>query len=283
MRNFPNSLLPEILDNRDLRPEMLGGIWKDTELPKKSFRIGEALQVRSQGSDMTCTTRMKMSMLERTEKVPLKDEWDWMKTAVLLKKSPEEINRTGVTLRDAFKTPVKVGALEEQYSVMDFNKDGRVECTKPERYDLSLDHNALIHKQASYFKADNRMGDRFDSILLSLWQNKRYDRTVGAGVYWHWQWSDSKDGVVEKISGERGSGHAIEIEGYEKLPSGKEYLVILNSGGKDVGDNGRFYFPRDVINESANLGAKMFVDCTEKQIKRLLNPPWYSRWFRIFN
>ena len=101
------------------------------------------------------------------------------------------------------------------------------------------------------------------------------------GVYWQQHWTGSKNGVVDKLSEERGFGHAIEVEGYEKLPSGKEYLVILNSGGTEIGDNGRFYLSREVVNSSEKLGARMFVDCTSEQIEILLNPPWYKQWLRI--
>jgi len=292
-------LLPINEDNlpkKDFFPEMLGGIFSYPQLPKRSFSVSEPRNIRNQGYDMTCTARTVGAILEDTEDVDISEEYQWMKTGVVAKQTPEYMNERGATFRQAFSVPVKWGALERHYSPMNFDKNGRLESTKPENYLYELDKNALFHKQKAYFRADKRIKakDYFDSLVLSLWQNYQFNnkrsRSLGMGLNWYQEYNFQRKGVIDTpIDSFSSIAHAVKAFAYSytpftSIPGGilleKEYLSIQNSLGEDVGEKGVFHLSREVVNQGERYGAMMLIDLTEKQLQSIINPPFWVKWWR---
>lgn len=274
-----SALKPLTEDPRDFQMEKLGGIFVAAEMPKKSFVVVEPLRIQDQGSDYTCTARTVSAILEDTERVEISPEWQWMQTAAINELDPVEMNQQGVELRQAFKVPPKAGALEQKYSPMTFAKDGAEKAIDKANYDPVLSYNALLHRQKTYFRADNRYGakDFFDSLVLSLWQNKDFKRTLGFGLMYDPYWSDVSDGIIEKLSGNQIAGHAMKAFGYEVLASGKEYILAQNSIGAEKGNNGVFRFSREVMNSGKRFGAFMFIDLPEWAVTDLKKPSLFGK------
>lgn len=264
-------------DKRDLCLEKLGGLFVTAELPKKSFRVSTPLKIRNQGSDFTCTARAIVAMLEDTEKVELSEEYQWMLTAKLNKLDPKQMNQEGVDLRSAIKPAIKVGALERKYSPVTFQVDGVDKCISPASYDPIMQYNALIHRQKSYFRADNRKGtkDFFDSLVLSIYQTKK---AVVFGTIFDNIWLGQT--FIDTPTG-NGYGHALKAFGYEIIGD-KEYLVVQQSAGESIGEHGIQYLSRPVVNSGSAYGAFSFIDLTDSEVARLLKPSLFGKIKRFF-
>ena len=264
-------ILPE--DKRDFKLDTLGGVFQYLDIPKKSFRVVESLNIRDQKSDDSCTARTVAAILDDTEHAEISEEFQFAFT----KKKEGSIEGWGANLRDAFSIPMGVGAVKKKDVPFTFDSKGRDFCADWNNYDFSLLNKANVHKQKTYFRADDRKGvkDYFDSLILSLYQNLMDKRTLGLGILWNPQWNDSKDGVIDQIPSEHDFliGHALKGIGLEISPiTKKEYLVVQNSGGTDTGDHGVFYLNRGVVNMGKPFGSFMFIDLPDEVVSTIKNP-----------
>ncbi|HEC65255.1 MAG TPA: hypothetical protein ENI23_08175 [bacterium] len=283
-KRIGGGLRPLVPDSRDFKLERLGGFFLEPKMPTKSFLVAEPKYIRDQGSDDSCTSRAISTSLEKSEGVRISEEFQFAKT----KQLEGSIEQWGADPRLAVKVPVKVGALEKKFSPYTFSKDGRDFVSDWRNYDSVLDVNARFHKQKSFFRADDRPGtkDYFDSIILSLWQNREFKRTAPFGIDWYGRWNFSTTGVIEKVpENESKIGHMVEALGLEVSPISKKlHLVVQNSSGTGWGDNGVGYFSREAINTGARYGAFQFIDLTDEQLARILYPCFVKRlWKDIFN
>lgn len=83
----------------------------------------------------------------------------------------------------------------------------------------------------------------FDGIKrVLLTKNKG----VLAGCYWQPEWDKKKDGIIDSMYQNLALfPHAFKVFGITEK-NGIIYLMVQNSQGKEVGDNGIFYFPESI-------------------------------------
>lgn len=91
-----------------------------------------------------------------------------------------------------------------------------------------------------------------------------------AGCEWRPSWSNALNGIVNKTDfSEPFFGHAILFFGWKEI-NNEPYLVAQLSNGKEFGDNGLFYFSRNVVNSSAfRFEGLTFKDFNQEDYKKL--------------
>jgi len=148
----------------------------------------------------------------------------------------------------------------------------------PSYYDMY----AADHRKQSFFKVDGSY-DTFDNIRSALWKHKDEEQSVYTGATWKNSWTHAPGGIIPKVYEPTGYGHAFKIYG-QKTIDRELFLVAQLSNGKNIGDQGKFYFPREVVNKEFVFGNYMFVDMTKETAKALNSvglPPKYSLLARI--
>lgn len=71
-------------------------------------------------------------------------------------------------------------------------------------------------------------------------------KSVITGCYWQPEWDKKKDGIVDGMyQNLKIFPHAFKVFGITEK-NGIIYLVVQNSKGTNVGDNGIFYFPESI-------------------------------------
>lgn len=119
--------------------------------------------------------------------------------------------------------------------------------------------------------------DRFDTIRSALWRFRDEKRSVLVGCLWRREWTSAPSGVIPKTYGEGGFGHAFVIRGWE--PKGEDmYLIAQLSNGKQIGESGLFYFPREVVNKEFTYGAFSFSDMPVETAKFLNERGFSASW-----
>lgn len=148
----------------------------------------------------------------------------------------------------------------------------------------SLDKLAAIHKKETFFAVSGKY-DTFDNIRVALWQHRQKKSTIVTGTLFRNEWFSSKSGIIPMGYGSDGVPHAFKIFG-QKVIDGKLYLVAQLSQGVEYGDNGLFYFPREVVNkEIGKYGIFMFKDISREEAEKILkgNKSWlWSLITKIF-
>ena len=130
-----------------------------------------------------------------------------------------------------------------------------------------LDEEALKHRKKSYFAVDIQ-GDIFDSFRSALWENIEKKCSILTGCIWELNWIDSPGGIIPEEKGMQQEGHAFKIFGQKNI-NGQLYLVAQLSNGEEIGDNGIFYFSREVANRVfKGFGAFMFLDEDPEEVKK---------------
>jgi len=214
-----------------------------SELPSEDFIVAEPLEVKDQGDDFTCTAQAVTSVSEDQEGVILNSSYTWDK----IKKLGGSDER-GAPPRLACRVATKYGFLEK----------GAIEDSD----------QAKKHRKEAYFKVDGQK-DLFDSILATMWKHRNEKRSVYVGTYWQPLWDMISGGIIPKgLPMNKLNPHAFKAYGMKTI-DGEPHLIALNSYGTDIGDNGRFYFPREVVNKF--VFAYTFQDASPDDVKRSWN------------
>ena len=258
-------LLPLKEDKRDFELTKLLGAIDLSELPDE-FIIGKP-KVKNQGMKDYCVAYEVVSSSEIQEEVDLSTDYQFTKIKQIMG-DPEE---WGADLRSGCKSAVKFGSLKEK----DFPKD-KVGERDWRRLPPELDEKAKEHRKKSYFKV-NGYGNAFNAIKVALWLNRSDKRAIMTGVRWRHEWTKAKNGIIPDEYGEKGIPHAFIIIGWIG-----EYLIAHLSNGENVGDKGRFYFHRDIVNKEFNkYGRFMFVDISPEEAKKICWS-WFRRTWESF-
>lgn len=236
-----------------------GGV---SELPTEDFIIGEPLEVKNQLDTLTCTAQAVTSVSEDQEGVPLEASYTWAKI-----KEIDGGKRLAKPV-DACKAATKFGFLEKKFSPFSLEKNGEEFISNPRNWGYTWDMYALQHKKGAFFKVDGQK-DLFDSIMATMWRNRHKKQSVFTGGYWQFWWNGISNGVIPKDSPyDKVNPHAFKIYG-RKTIDGEPHVVALNSYGSEVGDNGRFYLPREIVNKLAF--AYVFEDANPEDVKKTWN------------
>jgi len=242
-------------DSRDFK---LGASFRlpDLEDLPKNF-VFEQISVKDQKSTDFCSAFMTTYMSEIQEDIELSPEWSFAVSKMI----SGDVDGWGQNLRDAMKVHTQYGALPKDVAPFSLENKTDEFLRNIQSWPKQLFEKAKAHKKKSYFKVEGRY-DAFDDIRASIWLFREKKQSVGLGVMWGW----GNDPIIPKEDFD-GFGHAVACIGWKDI-NGEPYLVIHNSYGKTAGDNGGFYFPREIINKNvARFGAYMFVDMDPKDAK----------------
>ena len=253
LRNLP-------VDKNDFSLGAVFGVEKD--LPQE-FIISKAdiLKMKNQGASDLCSAYATMTASELQELVELNPDFQF----AFSKKISGDIQSWGQNLRTAMKTGLVFGSLEQEQVFNQKFNPANTNLRDWNNWGADLIYLAKEHKKKSYFRADLGFGNKFDLIKSALYKN---NSAVVSGLEWKQEYTYCKNAIIEP-SKTSGFGHAIAIIGW-KLINGKEYLIIHNSIGSELGDKGRWYLPRDMAGE-LRYGNFIFVDLPRKDAE------WYLK------
>jgi len=256
-QKFRGGLVSLPTDNRDFSLGAVFGVKKD--LPQEFLVSGaDKLKMKNQGGTDLCSAYATMTASEQQEQVELNPQFQF----AFSKKISGNIESWGQDLRSACATPKKFGSLEQQ---MILNSIGLPENPRDwNDWGKRVIEIAQPHKKKSYFRADLGFGNKFDLIKSAIYQ---HNSIVVSGLEWKSEYTYCKNAII-KPSKESGFGHAIALIGW-KIIDGKEYLIIHNSIGEDLGDNGLWYLPREMVDE-LRYGNFVFKDMPADKVKLLL-------------
>ena len=260
-RNF--GLKPTPPDERDFK---LGAILK---LPKPETLpvefIFDVPKVENQYNTDFCTAFATGYMSEIQEGIDIEPAWTFAMSKVI----SDDVAEWGQDIRTAMKTHIKYGALNRENSPLTLDeKNGdilREIDNWPDNIEFWVE-KAKPYKKKSFFKITGHY-DHFDNIRASIYEFRDLKRAVGLGVDWAWNLYEPM--IPDLVT--NGTGHMICVVGWKTVDN-EPYLVIQNSYGKEVGDEGKHYFPRRVINTMVEkYGAYMFIDLPKEQAKYYLD------------
>lgn len=249
-------------DLRDFRyAEMFGAI-DAADLLNTEFDYSKHPVIKDQGPSDLCTAFSTASLMEETEEVELAPEYLFAKT--------KQIEGTylsfGADPKNVLKALKEKGMLERKVCPQKYDpSQGQVSRNKVadwKNYPLYLDDAAKIHRCGSYFTPSGYR-ELFDSIR-NIIQIERVG--LVAGVYWQPEWQGAvipKEGPYKKVN-----PHQVYIRPAQKILPGESEprLVIQNSYGPGFGDNGLFYFPREVVNKF--LFSYVVLDADPNEVKK---------------
>lgn len=150
-----------------------------------------------------------------------------------------------------------------------------------------VDNLAMVNEK-SYISAEGN-GDTFDSIRSMMWQNyQKYKSNPNETIKWvltgmmvRASWESAPGGIVPETYEPNGSGHSFVFRTGQKIINGQPYLIAQWPNGKNMGDNGLFYFPRSVVNKEAIYGNLYFVPIDKKLLIWLQSHNLSSRWLLL--
>ena len=229
------------------------------EIAGIDFMVGEH-PIIEQGTSDYCTGYATALAGMFHEGVELSPEWTFSKIKQLIG-TPDGF---GAPLGTAMKAGIVYGFLEKKRAPLSREKNGDA-IRNWGNWDSFLDAYAREHKQQSYFEVkQGEYLDLFDALRAALWQEK--DTAIVTGAMWRDEWTSAENGIIPEVYGNGGYGHAFCLIG-QKILNGEPYLIAQLSNGTDIGDNGRFYFSRAVVNKELKYGSFMFVDMPKEEAK----------------
>lgn len=161
----------------------------------------------------------------------------------------------GGTLKDTCWVTSKIGISDIEFWADDNSKWDIKPCEKA--YE-----NALLHKDVSYYRVKT-IKEIKEALYLAKTTDKRIFVIIGIKIYESFE-SDSclTTGIVPipKIDEQILGGHALLVDSYDEIDMNFKYLEVANSwGDKNIGDNGFFKIPYNVI-ESSLMDAWVITD-----------------------
>ena len=258
-----NGLIWKPRDKRNFSFGKVFGTIDLAEIPA-DFIVAEPKQ-KDQGDTDYCTAFATTSASEVQEGVELNPFWSFA-VSKIISGNPEA---WGQDLLSALKSHIKYGAIEQkEYDEMNWEV---TDLRRYEKYPMGFFGNAEKHKKQSYFEATGYK-DTFDAYRATLWANRAIKRLIITGVVLHDNWIASQDGII-KEGGNPIVGDACLIIG-QKTISGEPYLIAHLSADERIGDKGKLYYLREMINKYFNFGGFLFVDIPPEEAKKLAWPLW---------
>lgn len=252
-------LLPTPKDDRDFK---LGGFIQLpplSDLPTDFVLEGYDIK-NQQGSDM-CSGFATAGMSGLQEGIPLSAEYAF----AVGKELSGDLEEWGNDIRTALSAHTKIGTIATTDAPFSLENKERNFLADMKNWDTSFKEKALIHKKESYVKVTGNY-DTFDNTRATIWKFRDEKRAVGFGCIFGWS---SDQVILDTIS--QGFGHMMYVVGWRTV-EGIPYLVVVNSWGNTVGDNGTHLMSRKVFNYYEDLyGAYMFHDMEPEELRALLD------------
>lgn len=247
-------------DERNYKLGSVFGIPLLSDIPKEDFLIADP-EVSNQGNTDACTGYSSAMLSGIQENLPLSPKYQFAQ----IKKKLNDLNGFGADLGTACKSLVDPGSLELKFELPLATRD---EFANWNNWPSNLDELAKAHRKKTYFELEAHP-DIFDSIRANLWKFREEKRAILTGALWRPEWTAS-GGVIPKKYGNSGFGHAFIFIG-QKFINGEPHLVAHLSNGTVIGDKGRFYFSREIVNKECSYGNFMVQDidreCAEYMIE----------------
>ena len=269
MKNIPpkNSLreLPD--DQRDFPLGAVVSQMNVLDIPDEDFVVAEPILIKNQGESDLCSGYAVCAVSEDQEGEELLPEYQFFKT----KEISGDPDEWGADLRSACKSAVQYGSIPNRNGLGQFKGISREQTLDPNTWPSYADEVAEFHKKRTYFDVlKGGQYDVFDNIRTALWKNRAKKCSIVTGAKWRTEWLDAPGGRIQKEYGTAGFGHAFKIFGQKKIGA-EMYLVAQLSQGSEVGDNGLFYFPREVVNkEIGRFGVFMFYDIDREKAEKII-------------
>lgn len=244
---------------KDISHARVYGVLGASELPTEDFDVATPLRIKDQGYLDFCGGFASSEVTEDQEG----KEMDALFQFAAIKKQKGEYKSWGTDLRTAGMALVTFGSLPQTLAPFTIDDGDRDFLANWANYPDALWKAALPQKKKTMFFVDGPH-DLFDNIRMTLAQNRQSRCSVLLGVMWRDAWTDSPDGLIPEWTplgkDEHAEGHC--LKGFGQITKdGSLRLKIQNSWGKNVGDEGIFYFPRSVVNnEFAPFGQILFRD-----------------------
>lgn len=177
-----------------------------------------------------------------------------------IKQISGNVSQYGASLRDAVQSVVKYGSIPLKNAPYSYPgiKD-RDFLANYKNYPTGFDTIALQEKDLSFFSIDGPH-DTFDNIRSTLWQHIQERRAVSFGLFWHDEWTETIGGIVQDQMpmSANGGGHNMAIIG-QKTINNELYLIFQQTWGSNAGDNGFYYFPREIVDACFREGYGAFT------------------------
>lgn len=249
---------------RDDRDATVGGLFqlpKLAELPA-DFML-EGYNIKHQENSDFCSQFAACGASELQEGVELSPEWSF----AAMKSITGNPDSWGGDLRDACKAHTKMGAVEKAEAPYSLGNKDRTFLVRLENWPSELKTKALKHQKQSYVAVTSIGDDDFDTIRKTIWKWRDEKRAVIIGVVFGWDLSQK----IMDVPTEYGTGHAMYCIGWKTIGS-TIYAVIVQSYGKDAGDNGTHLFSRSIINKYVPIfGAYTLIDKPWEEIKYMID------------
>lgn len=229
------------LITRDFSRSKYFGVGDLLRIPLEDFVTFEPLEVKNQRTSDLCGACALCSEVEGQSNVPLSIEYSFSR----IKKIMGNWKKRGADPRSICKAGISCGFLKSSDSPFTLEKDGRDVVANPDSWNSAYDLLAGW-RQKAFFKVDGHR-EVFDSIRDVLYEyfSKQLRKGVLVGITWHSAWTSSPGGVIPVVHKESVTyDHMVRAFG-QRVIDGKTYLCLQDSRGKDRGDRGRYYFPRE--------------------------------------
>lgn len=231
------------------------------------FVVGSPLVIKDQKNTDRCTGYGSTAVSEDQEGVELNPEFQFYIT-----KKIEGNDSWGASLTSVAKSLVNYGSLPQTCAA--YNADTPREVILDDKSWKELDFfTAKQYAKGSFFEVGHSDMDTFDSIVSALWIGRNNKQSIMTGANWRSEWTYAPDGQIPKTYSGSGSGHCFKIFGRQG-----DDLICQLSNGRDIGDNGLFYMPREVANRELIYGNIYFSDLDKYEAKwRQYCPVWLAR------
>lgn len=199
-----------------------------------------------------CPAHTTCGMSELQEGVYLSRKWQM----AAIKEISGDIDSFGATIRDAMKSHVKLGAVEESWLTEEEKALTPYQARRIENYRPELKNRAAEHKKETFFSVTGPY-DWYDNARASIWKFREKKQAVAMGLVFTWPKSDYVLAGITDI----GSGHMMYATGW-----GVEGIEVVNSRGLEAGKSGRHLVTREVFNYYApRYGSMMMVDLSKEE------------------
>ncbi len=229
-------------------------------LPVFPKTLGRSIgHIKDQAYSLSCTQQTASAAAEYQDGEEFSAAWSWMKYCESVQNSVPD----GADPRQAMRIGVKHGFLPQKHAPYSFPQDGAQTigywANWPE-----LGALAEPYKKAAYVKVPF-VHDHFDSIRAALLRGKDKKQTVMLFTVWR---AGYEAAFLPSVQTPILVYHALLCVDFDTI-DGEEVLVLKNSYGKNIGNNGVHYMTRDVCNRDFSTwgtGYYVFEDLTPEQI-----------------